>query len=98
METLTQFLQVMASGLDVTGLPRTPANANTIQTIINVVLVITGAIAVLTVVVAGFRFITSQGNPGEVAKARNGILYAVIGLVVIIFAFSIVNFVIFRVT
>lgn len=84
--------------LDISGLPRTPANDTTMQIILNIVLVISGAIAVLMVVVSGFRFITSQGNPTETAKARNGIIYASIGLVIIILASSIVNFVIFKVT
>lgn len=84
--------------LDISGLPKTQANDATIQIILNIVLVISGAIAVLMLVISGFRFITSQGNPTETAKARNGIIYALIGLVIIILASSIVNFVIFRVT
>ena len=64
-----------------------------LQTMLNVVLAVTGAIAVLIIVLAGFRYIVSQGNPSEVAQARNAIIYALIGLVVIMFAFAIVNFV-----
>lgn len=70
------------------------APAQDLQNIINIVLAITGAIAVLIVVLAGFRFITSQGSPNEIATARNAIIYSLVGLVVIMFAFSIVNFVI----
>lgn len=71
-------------------------NADTghLQAIINTVLAVTGAIAVLTIVIAGFRYIISQGNPSEVAIARNAILYALIGLAVVIAAFAIVNFVV----
>jgi uncharacterized membrane protein YvbJ len=63
-----------------------------LQIIVNTVLAITGAIAVLIIVIAGFRYIVSQGSPNEVATARNAIIYALIGLVVIMFAFAIVNF------
>lgn len=84
--------------LDITNLPRTQANDATMQTILNVFFVISGAIAVLMVVISGVRFITSQGNPTETVKARNGIIYSVLGLLIIIFAASIVNFVIFRVS
>lgn len=98
MDILPNVLQHVAA-LDISGLPNPGAQDSTIlKTVLNIVLVITGAIAVLTVVIAGFRFITSQGNPTETTKARNAIVYAAIGLVVIIFAFSIVNFVVFRVT
>lgn len=98
MDMLPDILQYAAGALDLTNLPKTPADGNTLRTVLNIVLVIMGAIAVLTVVVAGFRFITSQGNPSETAKARNAIIYAIVGLLVIIFAFSIVNFVVFKVT
>ncbi len=99
MDMLPDLLQHVAGGLDLTGLPNPNAqDASILKNVLNIVLVIAGAIAVLTVVIAGFRFITSQGNPTEVSKARNAIVYAAAGLVIIIFAFSIVNFVIFRVT
>jgi len=45
------------------------------------------------IVLAGFRYIISQGNPNEVATAKNAIIYSLVGLVVIMFAFAIVNFV-----
>lgn len=98
MDFLPDLLRHVAGGLDISGLPTTPADSNTLKTILNVVLTISGAIAVLMVVVSGVRFITSQGNPSEVSKARNGIVFSIIGLLVIMFAFSIVNFVVFRVT
>ncbi|HZM63707.1 MAG TPA: hypothetical protein VFB59_01090 [Candidatus Saccharimonadales bacterium] len=98
MDTLGHVMQFVAAGLDITNLPKASANSDTIKTILNLVLAIMGAIAVLIVVISGFRLVTSQGNPTETSKARNGIIYALIGLLVIMFALSIVNFVIFRVT
>ena len=73
-------------------LPQVSTNGR-LQIILNVVLAITGAIAVLIIVLAGFRYIISQGNPNEVATAKNAIIYSLVGLVVIMFAFAIVNFV-----
>ena len=64
-----------------------------VQVIVNIILGITGAIAVLIIVLAGLRYIFSQGDPHQVATARNAIIYSLIGLVVIMFAFAIVNFV-----
>jgi cytochrome bd-type quinol oxidase subunit 2 len=101
MFMLPEFLTNLAAGLDISNLPGAgdpdPGNS-TLQNIFNLVLVICGALAVLMVVISGFRFITSRGNPAETAKARNGIIYSLIGLMVVMFAFSIVNFVVFRVT
>lgn len=73
-------------------LPKTPTDGR-LQIILNTVFAITGAIAVLIIVLAGFRYIISQGNPSEVTTAKNAIIYALVGLVVIMFAFAIVNFV-----
>lgn len=101
MDIIPDFLQHVAAGLDISNLPGVgdpdPGNSQ-LQDILNLVLTICGALAVLVIVVAGFRFITSRGNPGETSQARNAIIYALIGLIVVMFAFSIVNFVVFRVT
>jgi biopolymer transport protein ExbB/TolQ len=49
---------------------------------------------VIVIIVAGIRYTTSGGNSNSVAAAKNTLLYAVIGLVVAVFAYAIVNFVI----
>jgi multisubunit Na+/H+ antiporter MnhB subunit len=67
---------------------------NVIKNIINVLLFVIGAVAVIVIIVAGIRYTTSGGNSNSVAAAKNTLLYAVIGLVVAVFAYAIVNFVI----
>lgn len=62
-------------------------------TIINVVLGVVGFVAVVMIIMGGISFITSQGDAAKVTRARNTILYGVIGLIVAILAFAIVNFV-----
>lgn len=64
-----------------------------IKNIINVVLGVVGIIAVVMMIIGGISFITSQGDAGKVTKARNTILYGVVGLIVALLAFAIVNFV-----
>lgn len=54
---------------------------------------VAGAVAVLIVAVAGFRYVLSQGDPQNTAKAKNTIIYALAGLVIIIMAYAIVTFV-----
>ncbi len=65
----------------------------TVNTIINVIIGIVGFVAVVMMIMGGISFITSQGDSAKVAKARNTILYGVVGLIVAILAFAIVNFV-----
>lgn len=64
-----------------------------VQRIINVVIGVVGVIAVVIIIVGGISFTTSQGEAAKVAKARNTILYGIVGLVIAILAFAIVNFV-----
>jgi hypothetical protein len=55
-----------------------------------------GAIALIIIILAGIRFITSQGNPDNLAKARNTIIFAAVGLAVSLGALTIVTFVVGR--
>ena len=64
-----------------------------VKSIINVVLGIVGVVAVVVIIVAGVYFILSQGDAAKIARARNTILYGVVGLLVALLAFAIVNFV-----
>ena len=67
------------------------------ERIINVFLYIGGLVAVVMVIVAGIQMTTSAGDPSAVKKAKSTILWSVVGLVVMILAYAVVNFVIFRV-
>ena len=80
----------------------TSSNPNQLTTIIknviNILLFLIGLIAVLMIVIAGFRFVTSNGDSNTISSARNTILYAVIGIVVAVSAYAIVNFVLINTT
>lgn len=69
----------------------------TLNTVINVVLAVVGFVAVIMIILGGISFITSQGDSSKVTKARNTILYGVIGLVIALLAYAIVNFVLMNV-
>jgi hypothetical protein len=79
-----------------TDLPKTKSDS--LIPILNVAFGILGAISLLVVTIAGIQFAASGGDPQKVAKARNTIFYALIGLGVAIFAAVIVDFVIAKVT
>lgn len=64
-----------------------------ITTIINLFSIVVGAVSVIMIIIGGFRYITSGGDSGNVTSAKNTILYAIVGLVIVIFAQTIVRFV-----
>ena len=65
----------------------------TVNTIINVIIGVVGFVAVVIIILGGVQYTTSAGDPGKVKKAKDTILYGIIGLVVALLAFAIVNFV-----
>lgn len=64
------------------------------KTITNVLLFIIGAVSVIMLIIGGIRYTVSQGDSTAIQNAKNTILYAIIGIVVAILAFALVNFVI----
>ena len=71
--------------------------SNLLTNSLNIVYFILGLVAVVIIIISGYQFLTSNGEPEKAAKARQGILYAVIGLVVVVCAFAITNFIFGRV-
>lgn len=65
-----------------------------INTIIDVFSIVVGAVSVIMVIIGGLRYITSAGDSSNVTAAKNTILYAIVGLVIVIFAQTIVKFVV----
>lgn len=65
---------------------------------INILSAVVGIIAVIMIIVAGLRYVTSGGKEGGVKGAKNTILYAIIGLVVVALAQLIVHFVLNQTT
>jgi hypothetical protein len=71
---------------------------NLVHSVINVLSAIVGVVAVVMIIVGGLRYITSGGNDTSVSGAKNTILYAVVGLVIVALAQIIVRFVLTKVT
>lgn len=66
------------------------------KNIVNIALYIIGAVSVLMLIYGGIRYTVSGGDTAAVTAAKNTILYAIIGIVVALLAYAIVNFVIGR--
>ena len=65
-----------------------------IITIINAVIGVLGLVCVIVMIIGGVNYMTSSGDAAKVKKAKDTILYGLIGLIVCVLAFAIVNFVI----
>lgn len=63
------------------------------KTITNVMLFLIGAISVIMLIIGGIRYVVSGGEQAAITSAKNTILYAIVGIIVAILAFAIVNFV-----
>lgn len=89
MSIFSQLAQISADDINI---PK--ADANTVLTnALQTTYFIAGAVAVIVIIVAGIMFATSAGDPGNVTKAKNLLMYGVIGLILVIIAFAITLFV-----
>lgn len=69
-----------------------------IRQVINVFSVVVGVVAVIMIIVGGFRYITSGGQAEKITSAKNTILYAIVGLIIVALAQIIVKFVLTKAT
>ena len=82
------------AGVDATG-QNDKRNAGDIaKVVINVMLFLVGILAVIMIIYSGIIYVTSSGNAPAISKAKTTLTYSIVGLVVAIFAYAIVNFVI----
>ncbi len=70
------------------------ADQSLVANIISIVSGVAGAVCLLIIVIAGLRYVISNGNPESITKSKNAIIYAAIGLVVSLSAYMIVRFVV----
>lgn len=64
-----------------------------IRRVINIFSILVGAVSVIMIIIGGFRYIISGGDSSGVSGAKNTILYAIVGLVIVVFAQVIVRFI-----
>jgi hypothetical protein len=94
---MKSILELFAQGISINpndlGVPQGSLGENNVSNALKLVFGVAGAVALLIVTIAGFKYVLSQGNPQETAKAKNTILYALIGLTICLTAFAIVSFI-----
>ena len=65
-----------------------------VSRIVNLFSIVVGSVSVIMIIVGGFRYIISGGDSAGVTSAKNTILYAIVGLVIVLFSQVIIRFVI----
>lgn len=75
-------------------LPQAQPNQASLKKILSIVFGIIGALAFLMIVISGFRYVLSAGNADRAKRAREGVVYALVGLVIALSAWAIVGFVV----
>ena len=75
------------------GLPSVAADDNVLANAFAATMMVVGAICVLFILIGAARYVISNGNQQDVTQAKNTILYALIGAMISLLAFSIVQFV-----
>ncbi len=66
------------------------------ERIVNLLLFLVGAISVIMLIIGGIRYVVSAGDQNQVTGAKNTIMYAIVGIVVSVLAWGIVNFILTR--
>lgn len=79
--------------VDNAGLGNDTDLSGSVQVLVNAFIALIGLLAVVMIIVGAVSMQTSQGDTGKVKKARDTMLYGIIGLVIALLAFAIVNFV-----
>ena len=92
-----QVSVILAQSLNYDKFPHTNADEAAVANIMRVVFVVIGAVSILMVVIGGIKYSAAQGDSQAVSKAKGTIIYAIVGLIVSIFAVTIVSFVAGRV-
>lgn len=88
---------LLLAKLDLSPLPDVKGDTNApIAAALKIFFGITGATAVLVITIAALRLVLARGNPEGLNRARNTIIYAAIGLLVALAAYSLVTFVVGR--
>lgn len=75
-------------------LPKVPTTSDTIRIILRIAFGILGAFALLGITLSGMKYIASAGDPQKASEAKNGIIYALVGLIVAITAEALVVFIV----
>jgi uncharacterized protein (UPF0212 family) len=94
MQSLYYFAVKISAGD--AGVPKLGAES-VVTGILNTVYIAAGIAAVIVIIISGIFYVISQGDASKVKRAKDGILYSVVGLAVVMLAFVLTNYVVGRI-
>ena len=89
---IVQIVSQLGSPSDV-GIPDRKNDSVALRDIVNLVFAVSAVVAIISIIIYGIMYSVSAGDPGKASKAKNGIIYSVVGLIVVWCAFVITNYV-----
>ena len=90
---MKEILKIFADEQWVNNIPNTNDEQFNINFVLNWIYTIVGLVAVVYIVYSASAYLTSQGDPGKIKQASQSIAFAVVGLLVVLLAAVITNFV-----
>ena len=94
MSLLTLLSKINANDVNI---PKVEATNATVTNLFNGVLMIAGVVAVIFIILGGIKYSTSQGDSNATAQAKEMLIYSLVGIVVIMLSFAIVQLVVGRI-
>lgn len=91
-DVTAQSVNDIREGVQRTGPSGTDVNV-AIRAAINILSIVVGVIAVIMIIIGGLKYVTSNGDSNSISSAKNTIIYALIGIVVVALAQALVRFV-----
>lgn len=91
---IANFIRTVAQRVDTAPLPDVAADPGRLNDFFNYVIGLIAIVSVLMVVIGGVNYILSSGDPAKANRAKNTIIYALVGLIIAMSAYALVAFVI----
>jgi hypothetical protein len=82
----------------INGCTSTKSLDDVVQAVLRILSVIAGIASVIMIMISGYKYLTSGGDPGKVSSAKNTLVYAIIGIIIVAFSQFIAQFVIKQAT
>lgn len=98
--TILQIIAAANPKIDPSKVPNLPTHSavEVLGGVMSGIYFIAGAAAVIVIILSSFSFASASYDPAKIAKAKNAILYSVVGLIVVIIAFFITQFIVGKMT
>ena len=97
-QAVCEGIGAATGGSDCEDPPGSTTVDSTVATIINILSIVVAVVSVIMIIVGGLKYITSQGESAGTSSAKNTVIYAIIGLVIVAMAQIIVRFTVDKVT